>query len=424
MPTKKYKVIFNSKKTQHPLGEVSHEYFVATSTKGFAQAIAKERLAEDDPDNVALYKAPQTTKVDELPTEKSVVEEFAEAPDAPLTPDEIEDAEYMQADMDEELNERVQIEDPIIEPDSIPQQELEPEPEPEAELMPENEATEVAEKIIFKNGTYDMPNHVYHQSEGISSSMIKKACESMMLYQKLYVTKEIEPSKGDALRLGNLFHTLVLEPLKLEEEYVLIDSTIDRRTKAGREAYSIVLEHAEQKHMYVINESELELAQAMADVAVNDKYATKLLRSPTRRTEVSYFATHPTTGLQVKVRPDLSVGDVCIDLKSIHVNRSVDSEWMLEHLRREVIKYKYHLSAAMYLEVAKLKDFVWIFVNKAPGYHWVAVVKAGEELLAEGEELYHTAMHRIHNAMKEDEWPGPMSVIPTVHNNKIILPEI
>ena len=168
----------------------------------------------------------------------------------------------------------------------------------------------------------------------------------------------------------------------------------------------------------------LSLLSEMAARAVNDKYANRLLRSPVRRTEVSYYATHPTTGLQVKVRPDLSVGDVCIDLKSIHINRSVDSEWMLEHLRREIIKYKYHLSAAMYLEVAKLKEFVWVFVNKAPGYHWIATIRASEQLLTEGEDLYHTTMHRIHNAMQEDVWPGPMSIMPTVQGTKIIIPEV
>ena len=298
--------------------------------------------------------------------------------------------------------------------------------EPKLELQEETtESTEErAEKIIFKNGSYDMPNFVYHQSEGISSSMIKKACESMMLYRGLYITKTIKQTQGDALKFGNLLHTLVLEPNKLAEEYIVLDETIDRRTKAGKEAYKVVIETAEQKHLTVVTDEQFILANEMAGIAINDPYAVRLLRSPVRRTEVSYYATHPTTGLQVKVRPDLSVGDVCIDLKSIHINRSVDGEWMLEHLRREIIKYKYHLSAAMYLEVAKLKEFVWVFVNKAPGYHWVATIRASEQLLTEGEDLYHTTMHRIHNAMQEDVWPGPMSIMPTVQGTKIIIPEV
>ena len=245
----------------------------------------------------------------------------------------------------------------------------------------------------------------------------------MMLYQKLYVTKEIKQPQGDALRVGNLFHTLVLEPSKLDEEYVVLDESIDRRTKAGREQYEEIKNRAEREHLIVVTEAELELATNMARAALNDKYASKLLRSPTRRTEVSIFDKH-STGLTIKVRPDLIVGNVCIDLKSIHINRSVDNEWMLEHLRREVIKYKYHLSAAMYLEVAKLRDFVWIFVNKAPGYHWVAVVKASVDLLAEGEDLFHMTMQRIHSAQTEDYWPGPTSILPIINKDKVILPEI
>ncbi len=419
MAVKNFEVTFRSKKTVHPEGDVERKYLVSTTTKGMAQMVAKGKLEEDEPDTFTFYKAPKATIVQESEPMPDIVDEFAEAPERNATPDEIEDAEYMQADMDEEIAKQDDVEEPVIEPDPIPEQ------GPEVELMEESaEEPEIAERIIFENGTYDMPNHVYHQSEGISSSMVKKACESMMLYHGLYISKEIEQSKGDALRFGNLFHTLVLEPEKLYDEYIVLDETIDRRTKAGKEAYKLVTETAEAKQLTVVTQAEFELALEMAHRAVNDKYAGKLLRSLQRKTEISYFDTHRTTGLQIKVRPDLSVGNVCIDLKSIHVNRSVDSEWMLEHLRREVIKYKYHLSAAMYLDVAKLKEFVWIFVNKAPGYHWVATVRASEALLNDGEELYHSAMHKILNAERDNEWPGPLSVLPTVNGTKVILPEI
>ena len=223
-----------------------------------AQIIAKGLLEEEEPDTHQFFKAPVATVVQ---LEPEIVDEFAEAPDRSLSPDEIEDADYLQADMNEELNEQVQIEEPIIEPDPIPEQEPEPEPELESELVQENKAVEIAEKIIFENGTYDMPNHVYHQSEGISSSMIKKACESMMLYQGLYVTKTIKQAQGDALKFGNLFHTLVLEPNKLAEEYIVLDKTIDRRTKAGKEAYEIVMNTAEQKHLTVVTDDQFILAK-------------------------------------------------------------------------------------------------------------------------------------------------------------------
>jgi len=271
---------------------------------------------------------------------------------------------------------------------------------------------------------YDIPNHVYHNANGISSSMVKTACQSLMLYRKTHVTKELQKSKSDALALGSLFHTLTLEPEKLDDEFIVLDDTIDRRTKAGREAYDIVMQVSEKKNQCVVTKEQYELAKAMSEAALTDKYASKLLLAPARKAELSFFDTHPTTGLTVKARPDLIVGDVCIDLKSVNINRAVDSEWMLEHLRREVLKFKYHVSAAMYLEVAKLRDFVWIFVNKEPGYHWVATIKASEQLLNEGDDIYHTTMHRIFNAEQNNVWPGPSSLLPVVDENKIILPEI
>ena len=365
---KTFEVTFNSKKTQHPEGELQHVFEVQETTKRKAAAVAMDALMDTDPENVSCYKSPKITVVET--------------------------------------------------------KEIKPEPEPEPEPKPDLELEPTKPTLSLKNGTYDMPSAVYHSANGVSSSMIKKSCESMMLYKKLYITKEIEQPQSDALRFGSLFHTLVLEPEKLNEEYLVLDESIDRRTKAGKEAYKEAMEKADAEGLMVVTASELDHAQAMAAAAVNDKYANRLLRAPTRRTEVSFFDTHSETGLTVKVRPDLIVGDICVDLKSVNINRTVDGEWMLEHLRREVLKYKYHLSAAMYLNVAKLREFVWIFVNKAHGYHWVAVVRASEMLLAEGEDLYHTQMHRISEAQVTDEWLAPLSILPIKQGSKTILPTI
>ena len=403
MAIKKFRVTFKSKKTIHPEGEVVKNFVVEATTKTSAVAKAKDELLDVEPLHFDMYKAGVATLIEEG--------EFTE------------------------LEEQTDIgSEPVAEPESKPQTDSEPdsepelvlEQEPEEKLEPVAEAEEKPQEIvqpIFECGSYDMPNFVYHASDGISSSMVKKACESLMLYHRTYISKEIVRQQSDAMKFGSLFHTLTLEPELVAEEYIVLGD-IDRRTKIGRESYAAMLEKAERNHQTIVTKEQYDHAFAMSAAAVNDKYATKLLRAPNRRTEISFYDIHPTTGLQVKVRPDLIVGDICIDLKSVHINRSVDSEWMLEHLRREVLKYKYHLSAAMYLEVAKLREFVWVFVNKAPGYHWVATVKASKELLAEGEDLYHVTMHRISDAMEKDEWTPPISITPSVSNNKVILPEI
>ena len=396
---KKFNVLFKSKKTVHPLGDVEHEYIVSAATKKNAGEQGLDLLLKDEPDAISFYKSPVVSRI-----------------------------EATKPELEPELE---------PEPELKPEPELEPEPEPEPEIKPDKlkldekkPKEEEAEKALtiteseFGVGRYDIPNNIYHGANGISSSMLKKASQSMMLYHNTYIHVCIEEPKKEAFIFGNLFHTFALEPEKYSDEYICLDAKLDRRTKVGKAAYADVLAEAEENGKMIVTEDQFNLAYEMAGNASVDKYAGKLLRSPVRQTEVSIFDIHPTTGLMVKVRPDLIVGDVCVDLKSIHVNRAVDSEWMLEHIRREILKYKYHLSAAMYLEVAKLKEFVWIFVNKASGYNWVATIKASEELLEEGSDLYHTNMHRIFDAAKNDEWPGPSSILPTVHNGKVILPEI
>ena len=401
MTIKKFNAVFKSKKITHPEGDVQREYIVVSSTKTNAAKLAWQKLEADEPDTVEFYKQPKLT----------VIEEAKTGNNAEL----INDNEPMPVAED--------VQDSVIEPE--PETEPEPEKEPvtEPEEVPEPEE-EPEPEYHFDNGHYDMPSHVYHNANGISSSMVKKGCESMMMFEKTYITKEIIREESDALRFGSLFHTLTLEPHKFEEEFIVLDDSIDRRTKAGREAYSIVMETAAAKHLMVVTQSQVDHAKEMARAAVNDKFANKLLRSPVRRTEVSFFATHKDTGLTVKVRPDLMVGNVCIDLKSVGFNGPVDSTWVLERLRREVLKYKYHLSAAMYCEVAGLHDFVWIFVNKTPGYHWVAVVKVSQEMLFDGSELYHSTMLRIKESMDTNIWLPPTSIQPTVSHGKIILPEI
>ena len=67
----------------------------------------------------------------------------------------------------------------------------------------------------------DIPNETYHASNGISSTMLKDARISLMYYQRRHITKVIQRERSEALDFGSLFHTLVLEPEKLDAEFSL-----------------------------------------------------------------------------------------------------------------------------------------------------------------------------------------------------------
>ncbi|XTZ40029.1 RecE family exodeoxyribonuclease [Salmonella enterica] len=140
--------------------------------------------------------------------------------------------------------------------------------------------------------------------------------------------------------------------------------------------------------------------------------ASYLLNHPARKSEVSYFGLDEETGLEIRVRPDIEIRlpheSICADLKSVSLGY-VRQERLKERLHREITERGYHISAAMYCDVANLDKFFWIFVNKDEGYHWVAVVEASTELLELGRMEYRRTLGQINEAMETDHWPAPIT---------------
>lgn len=148
------------------------------------------------------------------------------------------------------------------------------------------------------------------------------------------------------------------------------------------------------------------------DALQANKDASHLLNHPARQSEVSYFGFDEETGLEVRVRPDIEIRlpyeSICADLKTVSLGY-VRQDKLKDRLHREIIDRDYHLSAAMYCDIAGLDKFTWIFVNKDPGYHWVAVVDASPMLLELGRKEYRRALRQIEEAMETGYWPAPIT---------------
>lgn len=283
----------------------------------------------------------------------------------------------------------------------------------------------------------DLPNLVYHGSMGVSSSKLKDACISLMYYNGVYNTGAIEKSRGKHFDVGNLAHTLILEPEMVEQEYKKKPDTPEP-TKPQREKYDNwvklgkpskadnpkayptekMMERcefwdnftAENENIIIVGEEDWKVAEAMAEAVRSHEFAGKILNHSRRVSERSYFKVDEETGLLIKVRPDIEVDAVIADVKTIQMRGNPDEEWLLSELRREVKRRKYHVSAAMYLDVTDKKQFVWIFVNKEPGYHWVAVVKMSEETRADGHKIYRDKLNAIKHGYETNVWPAPCSI--------------
>lgn len=154
------------------------------------------------------------------------------------------------------------------------------------------------------------------------------------------------------------------------------------------------------------------LIKNINDALQANKDASRLLNHPARQSEVSYFGFDEETGLEVRVRPDIEIRlpyeSICADLKTVSLGY-VRQDKLKDRLHREIIDRDYHLSAAMYCDVAGLDKFTWIFVNKDPGYHWVAVVDASPMLLELGRKEYRRALRQIEEAMETGYWPAPIT---------------
>lgn len=318
----------------------------------------------------------------------------------------------------------------------------------------------VNEPRYFEPGCYpDISNDDYHSSNGISSTMLKDARISLMYYERRHISKVIQRERSEALDFGSLFHTLVLEPEKVENEFSLAPTipagafTNTDSIKAFIREYNADKPKAEQLKLtgkkeelaasvkavkpdavfeddlisaWQADESRIRitgdqyrLGKAMQQAVFDHPEAGKLVTHPNRAVEVSYYGIDDDTGLEVRVRPDLEIQydenlRVGFDLKSASLGRYKQDD-ITAMIRKEIINRDYHVSAAMYCDIAMLDQFFWIFVNKDENYHWVAIVEASPELLELGRLEYKKTLRDINNSMNTGVWPAPVTETLTIN---------
>lgn len=88
--------------------------------------------------------------------------------------------------------------------------------EPEAQ----SDEPAVVYPAYFEPGRYEgLPNEVYHAANGISSTQVKDARVSLMYFNARHVEKTIIKERSPVLDMGNLVHTLALQPELLDAEF-------------------------------------------------------------------------------------------------------------------------------------------------------------------------------------------------------------
>lgn len=210
-------------------------------------------------------------------------------------------------------------------------------------------------------------------------------------------------ARTPAQRWGTLVHLYTLEPENVAREIAIVPAGIDRRTKAGKEAWdAFVCEAGSRKPVTETEHAEL---ARIADAVHAHPTAGRILAGGYASTaEMSLYWTDTDTGVKCRARPDQVTTDAfVVDLKTT-LNASADA------FQRDAWKYRYHVQAAFYLDALRTlrhpaESFVFIAVEKEPPY-LAQVFVATDEFIDAGRVAYKTDLETYKSCQASGVWPG------------------
>lgn len=235
-----------------------------------------------------------------------------------------------------------------------------------------------------------MTEQEYNQHEGVRRSDLWKIRESPEKYLWAIEHPE-EPTP--ALIFGAMVHKMLLEPLSFANEYAVAPN-VDRRTKAGKEAWQAFTEQNSGK--VIISADDFDQANAMVNQAMSHPIAQKLLGG---RAELPLFWTDEDTTELCKVRLDMLTE---LDGQPVVVDYKTATSAMTDKFNESIFKYGYALQAFMYTEavmknmcLAERPRFIFIVQEKKPPYS-VNVVEVTEDVMTNGMDTFRELIGVLH----------------------------
>ena len=253
-----------------------------------------------------------------------------------------------------------------------------------------------------------MTEKEYRQHPAISRSELFKISESPEKF-KYYREHPEEPTH--ALVFGQLFHAMALTPETVWEQFAVMPN-VDRRTKAGKEAFAEFEAQAEGKT--IVSVDMVEQATAMCEALSKNAFVKKLLKG---EKEKPFFWVDEMTGEECKCRTDVltEVGEnlIIVDLKSTDNAET-------EAFMRSAIKYGYDFQSAMYskgveVNTGKKPIFVFIAIEKKPPYA-INILQADELLIRRGYDLFRELIGIYHECKTTDNWWGYLGRYNQINN--------
>lgn len=253
-----------------------------------------------------------------------------------------------------------------------------------------------------------MTEQEYRKHPAISRSELFKISESP---EKFKYYREHPEESTPALVFGQLFHAMALQPEMVNEQFAVAPN-VDRRTKAGKEAFAEFEAQAEGKT--IVSVDMVEQATAMCEALNKNEFVKKLFKG---EKEKPFFWVDEMTGEKCKCRVDVltEVGEniIIIDLKTTD---NAETEAFI----RSAIKYGYDFQSAMYSEGVKTNTgreplFVFIAIEKKPPYA-INILQADELLIRRGYDLFREFIGIYHDCKQTDNWYGYLGKYNQINN--------
>lgn len=226
----------------------------------------------------------------------------------------------------------------------------------------------------------NISNEDYHKDRNFeSSSSLKLFLKDSREYYKRYILKEEQESTyKSAYDFGSYIHSLILEPEKTDDEFIIFEG-LTRRGKAWTE-----FKEANQDKIIITKSQELMALSLISAYKTNADTKGLIQDGQAEHTLCTNLE-----GLDIKVRADYIKEGMVIDVKT--TSDPVDKF----SAAKTIIRFDYDLSAALYVDAFKQYtgkefDFLFIFLNKQNNN--IAVLKASNNLLENGRRKYKAAI--------------------------------
>ena len=213
---------------------------------------------------------------------------------------------------------------------------------------------------ILSNMYDDSFYYGYLGKNALSSSSIKTLLSSPKTY---YFTTKYGSSESQALRDGRLFHTMILEPNKLDDIIF-----VEAATKASKE-YKLAKETGKE----VYTQTEKKAAERLCDALLRNEAVKEYLTKA--EFEVPQIAM--IDGVPIRAKADILKGNTIIDLKTTTG---------IKDFRYSADKYSYDLQAWLYKEMFGVDNFVFIAIDK--GSLDIAIFECSDEFYAKGKAKF------------------------------------